>query len=514
MPATDFPPGVISQSLYRSLLASLVILVAAGTSSAAPPNSTEARRLVETALDQMGGRNRLISIRRSVATGLTVRNLLEQSVRFEGPWLQNYADFEENCDYDTLDYTARIRLRGAQFTDWYTAEIAYGFGATGARSRPTPFQSPQESAERFAFSPERLLLLAERAKDLRIDGEVRLNKTPHQRLRFTWGTMPVTLFLNRYTALPTAVETVSRRQGFWQVWGDVTTRTEFGNWQFLPGGWRYPFSWAVQNNGLPQSQTTFTTIHFDVASNRSPDAIEKEFTGLAAVLFPSRTPALPPVPKPEAVSEGILQYAGMFNTQVVVQPDGLVVLDPILNSDFNESLLKDLESRFPGRKVIGVVATDDAWPHCGGIRPYVARDIPIYALEENRTILEGIAQAPFHQFPDQQESARRPLRLRAVKQGMTLSAGPNRLQILPLRGSESERMVAVYFPEKKLLYGADLVQIAPDGSLYAPELARELIDLVTREKLPVETVFAMHSRPISWQKFRTVFTESLTEKAP
>jgi hypothetical protein len=37
-----------------------------------------------------------------------------------------------------------------------------------------------------------------------------------------------------------------------------------------------------------------------------------------------------------------------------------------------------------------------------------------------------------------------------------------------------------------------------DGSLYGPELMREVIQAVQREHLEVTTVFAMHQGPVAW----------------
>jgi hypothetical protein len=40
----------------------------------------------------------------------------------------------------------------------------------------------------------------------------------------------------------------------------------------------------------------------------------------------------------------------------------------------------------------------------------------------------------------------------------------------------------VYFPEHKLLYASDTLSLNDDGSLYDPELMREVIQAVKRER--------------------------------
>lgn len=81
-----------------------------------------------------------------------------------------------------------------------------------------------------------------------------------------------------------------------------------------------------------------------------------------------------------------------------------------------------------------------------------------------------------------------------------IGAGANRMEIYPLRGASTERQFMVYFPEHRLLYASDTLVINPDHSLYDPELMREVVTAVGRERLSVETVFAMHQAPIPWKQ--------------
>jgi predicted TIM-barrel fold metal-dependent hydrolase len=57
----------------------------------------------------------------------------------------------------------------------------------------------------------------------------------------------------------------------------------------------------------------------------------------------------------------------------------------------------------------------------------------------------------------------------------------------------------VYFPEHRLLYASDTPAINDDGSLYDPELMREVMEAVKREGLEVDTFFAIHQGPMPWQ---------------
>jgi hypothetical protein len=68
-----------------------------------------------------------------------------------------------------------------------------------------------------------------------------------------------------------------------------------------------------------------------------------------------------------------------------------------------------------------------------------------------------------------------------------------------MRTESGERMMMVFFPEHQLLYGSDLVQQQRDGSFFMPEYLAELLDATLREKLTINSVFAMHLGLKPWR---------------
>lgn len=68
-------------------------------------------------------------------------------------------------------------------------------------------------------------------------------------------------------------------------------------------------------------------------------------------------------------------------------------------------------------------------------------------------------------------------------------------------------MVMVYMPEHKILYGSDLIQKMRDGSFFMPQYLSELADAANREKLAVETVFAMHLGPTPWAEVKAAIVK-------
>jgi hypothetical protein len=135
------------------------------------------------------------------------------------------------------------------------------------------------------------------------------------------------------------------------------------------------------------------------------------------------------------------------------------------------------------------------------VREYAARGIPIYALDLNKPILERLISAPHRSKPDALERARKMKpRFQIVSAKTEVGSEPNRLELYPIRSETGERMIMIYLPEHKLLYGSDLVQQLPDGSFFMPEYLLELMESVSREKLSVTGVFAMHMGLKPWSE--------------
>jgi hypothetical protein len=81
-----------------------------------------------------------------------------------------------------------------------------------------------------------------------------------------------------------------------------------------------------------------------------------------------------------------------------------------------------------------------------------------------------------------------------------MGQGANEMVIIPFRGHASARMMAVYFPQKKLLYCSDMYLPKQWGGDYWVEHLSEIRDLIAREHLQVERVLGLHMQPIAWSE--------------
>ena len=515
----------------RSLLPVATLLLL----GAAPPTDPAAAGYVRAALEAMGGEARLRAVEGVRVEGIGHTHALEQSERFEGPWIVRYEQWSELRDVRN----GRVR-RTSLMRDYGSAEFAGGTlivsGDVAAREvrapdgqtrhAPAP-GSVERMRRRSDLAPERVLLLALDAPGLRAERDTVLAGVPHHVVSFPHDGGTLRLFLNSANGLPSLLE--SRRAHpddyFWNVWGDVVLRTHLSNWALEPGGFRYPRQWTTEWEGKPYASVSVSSVRFDAPVPADSFAIPAEtraayrdalglLRGPATVGIGEMWSGARKAPPPGELRPGVLVIPGGYYVVVVRQPDGLVVLEAPYSSEYTRKVLAEVERRFPGERVKAVVSTGDSWTYVGGVREYVARGIPVYALDLNRPVLERLVRGPRTLAPDSLQKAPREPELRWVGGKTALGAGPNRLELYPVRGSAGERMMMAYFPEHRVLWGSDLVQPSQDGaSFFAPQYQSELADAVRREGLAVDTVLAMHLAPTPWSRV-TGWLERVRTDAP
>lgn len=473
-----------------------------------PSSANNATELMLRAIQAMGGDAKLRGIASLTLEGIGHEYAVEQSERPEGPYLVSYQQVTETRDLGANRLRRSIEMRQLQTPQWFGVNLIVADGIAvyerNGRFIPRGVSEVKEAEITLALAPERLLFTALSAPDLRQDRNTVMEGVPQNVVKFTWKGIPVIVYLNSFTSLPTAVETTIAAPDniFWSVWGDYSTRTFYSNWTLEPGGIHYPHQTDVTRNGYTLKSLTITSLKLNVpiASDqfRISDDAKKQFAGdqYNAEEMPLGNPKSPAV----ELAPGVINIPGNWGVTLVHQRDGVVIIEAPISSGYSAKVIAETRRRFPDVPIIGVVTTSDAFPHVGGLREYVADGIPIYALDLNLPLLERIVAAPRKAFPDKMErNPRRPI-FRKVSSKTTVGSGPNRLEIYPVRTETGERMMMVYFPELRLLYSSDLVQKLPNGSFFSPQYLSEVMNAVDREKLTVDNVFAMHTERIRWSE--------------
>jgi len=471
---------------------------------AAPPRSdVEARQWVETAIHRMGGEAALRGLATLKLESIGYRNLLEQSERPEGPWIPQVERVTELWDTPNGRWAETIEASVSDQTYAITTIVDGDLVVRRLGERPLPSSrgTALEAREWMALSPQRVLLAALAAPDLRREPDVAFQGVPHHAVAFGEGEDKRRLLLNAQTGFPTAVETMRAYPDdlYWQVWGVVPTRTAWSFWDLRPGGLFYPMQWDVERGGRPWRAFTIAKLEPGAALPADafaiPDSEKQSFAARGALALDERPLGDPSRPAVE-LAPGVVLIPGSWGVALVRQSDGVVVLEAPISNGYSARVLEEAKRRFPDLPVKAVVTTSDSWPHFGGVREYAARGIPIYLLDLNVAQIRRALESSHRSHPDALEKSPRAPILRPVSGRTVVGDGANRVELYPFRGETGERMMMAFLPGPGILYASDLYQIGQGGP---PEYAWEVADAVRREKLDVRTVFAMHSDPAPWQ---------------
>jgi glyoxylase-like metal-dependent hydrolase (beta-lactamase superfamily II) len=441
---------------------------------------------------------------------------LEQSERPEGPWLTTYVQQTEVRDYEHNRVRLETQRRNWSYPNWsplQTTVILPDVAAINVGTRWLP-TTPRPIEETMALDPERLLLTVRAAKDLRALPDETQQKIAQHVVGFTYKDQKMRLLLNPWTHLPTMLESIANDG----IWGDVTTRKWYSFWTLEKGGLMYPRQISTQWNGFPRFDETVQGLVVDGPIDESAFAMPDDARAASVKLIATRAtqPAPPPsyltldASKSIAVADFVTELAGGYNVSLVRQPDGIVVIEGTTSSDYSEQVLAHVAKAYPGVPVKAVVTTSDAWPHVGGIRPYVARGVPIYPLDLNVSILSRVVTAPHTIAPDALARAPKTAVYRPVTDKTTIGTGDTRMELIPVRGETGERMMIAWFPGAHLLYSSDLIQRGSGGKgFFMPEMLLEVSAALEREHITgVDRVFGMHLAPTPWTEVQSAIAEA------
>jgi hypothetical protein len=474
-----------------------------GAASEPGCDGKSAKECLALALDAMGGYERLSQLKTMRLQLVEHAALAEQSYRQE-PFITSY-----ERGTTTLDFEHQRALIDSKLT-WpeadpgqAEAEAVTVVGPEGGVTRakeadgPTSLGAIDSARELLALGPARVLLTASDAADLHFDGNETLRSTPHAVLAFTWGKVPVRLLLNQWNHLPDAVETTEQFRDFWYFWGDVRQRVYFDNFQEFDGV-VLPTNLVTERNGVEWKSTQAVGVDLNVTTDEKTFAMDAKMAKLSAgsVGWDRGFKA----GQSQALADGMDLYLGAWNSTVVKQEDGIVILEAPISGTYTKGVIEEAKKKYPGATVKAVLSTSDSWPHTGGVRYAVSAGLPVYILDLNRRILDRTVAAPHTIEPDALQASPHAGQWKVVAGKTEIGTGTNRMELYPLRGASTERQYMVYFPEHRLLYASDTLALNEDGSLYDPELMREVAQAVKREGLQVEKVFAMHQGPVEWAK--------------
>lgn len=478
------------------------LVMAAFSYSASAQQSEEcATKKIETSIEAFGGRQVLDSLHSLKLKGLGYRLMREQSERPEGPYLTDYFSIETEKDLD------RKMLKTTWHSNSFDYSISYllndSLAARSFNGNGHWYPAPKVVENQYFLAPERVLFTALKAADLHCGKDTIIQKVPHSIISFTWRNKPVKVFLNKNTQLITAVQTTEEYQlDNYHVWGDVPQTIYYSFYGLEKNKFRYPYQMDIFINGELSENITLTSLEQNPGIADTLE-INKELLPQISAYYHRKSVGKLAADKAFEEEKDLTVIPGSWNCSIVKQEDGIIVIEAPVSSGFSSEIIDLAHQLYPSEKIKAVVNTSPAWPHIGGLRAFVAEDIPVYYAEGNLPLLQKLMKAEFKTHPDKQEKLQKPIISKAVSEKTKIGKGKNRMIIYPIRTEGSEGMLMIYFPEYKLLYTSDMVQgISSEGTPYFKEYWLEILQAIDREQLEVEKIFGMHQLPVKLSELK------------
>jgi hypothetical protein len=496
--------------MYFASLSILVSLLAPGAKPPAP------RALVDSALAAVQRGTRLTDARSLRLVGIQHEFMFGNAERAEGPWRVFYSQFSELRDLEGSRMRRtewRLAPNGAKSGDRVTILTDSVVAAVSA-GRQTGMSKAffEDFIDGIDGSPDRALVLARASAGLTYDRSVQRFGLTYDVVSFPWRNGRMRIELSRETRLPDAIEIVRPYvDNFrWAPFGDITMRTEYVDWNITPSGAYWPMQQKTSLNGEPLRDVTLASVSFDAASAPADsfavsDSARAQYAAASALNF-SRF-KFGARGQPTEIKLGIVRVPDQWMQTLVKQSDGVVIFEAHISAQYLHEVIGEAKRRWPGAPVKAIVLTSDPWAHIGGVREAMALGIPLYINARSVPFFTALAKSPHTMVPDSLARAPREPKLIPVTGKTVIGRGENRIELYPVGGAYAERMLMAYFPDHKLLYGADLVFFnrGPDGKIAKGFLETSAVDLrraVAREHLDVESLFCVQQYPlIEWRTF-------------
>src|SRR5579872_235988 len=417
---------------------------------------TSAKSIVVQSADAMGGTALLRSIHSVEDVYVGERQMVEQSERPTGPYLIDHFEVDEVRDLNTGNVWSQSQHWGYAGSQWWLQQtkpdtqtsILNGnvqalIGSDG-KQQYAGASGVSLQRDTFAFAPERLLLTALAAPDLRRLPDVIDHGMRHDVVAFTWNGETCSLEINASTHLPWQLTYTHAYDDyiFYSAWGDVTTQLTFTGWSLEPNGLHYPREWTYRRLGLPDEQISIMQLHFNVPIDAVKMTVDPVILN-SAPKGPRSISAIAFVGKRfqvTSIAPNFIQAQSSWNVEFVDQPDGVIVIEAPIAPNYAKG------------------AFAFAFPHIAGVRQAVAEGIPVYALDLNLPILRRLIAAPHRFIADDLQRRPRAPQFIPVTGRTTIGSGASALEILPYRTVTADRQMMVYMPTAHLLYTSDLFQ--------------------------------------------------------
>jgi glyoxylase-like metal-dependent hydrolase (beta-lactamase superfamily II) len=454
------------------------------TRSASERSYREARKVLDAAIEAMGGLQALRSVKDISRSGTGTGYNQGQSLKADAPYTTRPVKLTTVTDLagkrGRLEFTSVFqggfdaRILGVLKGDTATSINLITHLATPLSSASVNIQKAN-----FRRDPAALLLTAlSRAETLRSLGGGAITFADSDGAQLALYFDPKTHLLAKYETL-----------GDNPILGDALTEVVFSDYRRI-GDVKLPFRVVNRTGGELVQDLSYSEIKI----NTNPSDSVFEFP--AGMETGTATGPATNVEMTKLADGVYLAGGSSHNSLLVVFSDHLLLVEGPQSDERSQAVMAKLAEIAPGKPIRYLVSTHHHWDHLSGIRAYIASGATIVTTPGDKNLIERVAAKQHTIKPDSLSLKPRKPAIETFTKKKVFSDGARTVELYDLGpNSHCTEIVAAYLPKEKLIFVSDLFSIPSSGPIpEASPSTREFASKIKELGIDVERIAPAHGK--------------------
>jgi len=486
--------------VLMAVTASAASLSANNPETAVERSHERAKRIVEAAVDAMGGRAAIDGVK-----GVRIKLAGEQAPRLqmptpEPPYTSGHYQEETIIDLEQNRLAVVQTNRNAGFRGNQRIVLSGGKGQTYDLLNRTTVAIDAANAQQQQFAqyqrrlPSLILRTAlQRDTTLRYVGEDTVNGAPHHAITFVHvDGIQMALYVDAKTSLISKYELIYPDA----VTGDEASEIYFDDYRKV-GSLMVPSTFRWLNAGDVVAKWTYNVEFNPQVADATFDASTDGFR--VVPVAPAQAAAQRKVGV-DKIGDGVYLVnnlgGGVYNVMAVEFNDHIVVVEAPLSAQVSEQAIAEIKKAIPDKPVRYVALTHHHSDHSGGLRAFVAEGASVVTTPANVAYVKSLVAST--QLRDALAKGAKPLKVEVVEnRKRVFSDATQTLEMHDIGpNSHAREMVVAYLPKQGILFQGDLFFSPFEGQPlgFAQQTTQEFAAKVGELGFKVDKLAGVHGK--------------------
>jgi glyoxylase-like metal-dependent hydrolase (beta-lactamase superfamily II) len=285
--------------------------------------------------------------------------------------------------------------------------------------------------------------------------------------------------------------------------GDSEIAQSYSGYRTI-GKLKVPSGRVLYNSGGVVQEVEYTDVQFNT---RPADSVFQGPDGFEKLVAP---PATPPPPAVSKIADDVYLLQGLaggtHNVLFVAFNDHVLVFEApeqILYNNNSVQALAKIKETVPGKPIKYLVLTHHHSDHAGGFREYVAEGTTIVTTADTKKSLEKAATVESSLLPRLAQGKK--LMIETIEKKRVFQDDKHVVELYDIGPNpHANQILVAYLPKEKILFQADLLNAAPNGTFpIAPDATVSFGENLQKLGLAVEKIYGVHGRFATPEELRT-----------